>query len=102
MPLWTALIGAGVSMTFAALLAYPPSVEAPSGVAGFTAVMLTAGYCAAFTGPLLGGVALDHLHWRRAPFLPIAAACVVMLAAALRRPPGVASPETVPPAPAVR
>jgi CP family cyanate transporter-like MFS transporter len=101
-PLWTALIGAGVSMTFAALLAYPPSVEAPSGVAGFTAVMLTAGYCAAFTGPLLGGVALDHLHWPRAPFLPIAAACMVMLAASIRRPPGLVAPDPAPPASAVR
>jgi CP family cyanate transporter-like MFS transporter len=86
-PLWAALIGAGVSMTFAALLAYPPSVEAPAGVAGFTAVMLTAGYCAAFTGPLLGGAVLDLVHWRRAPFLPIALATVVMVVAGLRPPP---------------
>jgi CP family cyanate transporter-like MFS transporter len=86
-PLWSALIGAGVSMTFAALLAYPPSVEAPAGVAGFTAVMLTAGYCAAFTGPLLGGAVLDLVHWRRAPFLPIALATVVMVVAGLRPPP---------------
>jgi CP family cyanate transporter-like MFS transporter len=86
-PLWTALIGAGVSMTFAALLAYPPSVEAPADVAGFTAVMLTAGYCAAFTGPLLGGAVLDLVHWRRAPFLPIAVATMVMVLAAVRPPP---------------
>ncbi len=95
-PLWTALIGAGVSMTFAALLAYPPSVEAPADVARFTAVMLTAGYCAAFTGPLLGGAVLDLIHWRRAPFLPIAAATVVMVLAALR-PPAAAGEATMPP-----
>ena len=86
-PLWAALIGAGVSMTFAGLLAYPPSVEAPAGVAGFTAVMLTVGYCAAFTGPLLGGVVLDLVHWRRAPFLVIGVAAVVMVIAGLRPPP---------------
>ncbi|MEA2671248.1 MAG: transporter, family, cyanate transporter [Chloroflexota bacterium] len=91
-PLWTALIGAGVSMTFAALLAYPPSVEAPADVAGFTAVMLTAGYCAAFTGPLLGGAVLDLVHWRRAPFLPIAVATAVMVLAALRPPPRTIEP----------
>lgn len=94
-PLWTALMGAGVAMSFAALLAYPPSVETPANVAGFTAVMLTAGYCAAFTGPLLGGVALDHLHWRRAPFLPIAVAAVLMVGAGLREPPW-ACPSAVP------
>jgi cyanate permease len=86
-PLWAALIGAGVSMTFAGLLAYPPSIEAPAGVAGFTAVMLTVGYCAAFAGPLLGGAVLDIVHWRRAPFLPIALATVVMVVAGLRPPP---------------
>ncbi|HEX6491977.1 MAG TPA: hypothetical protein VF112_00615, partial [Candidatus Dormibacteraeota bacterium] len=86
-PLWAALIGAGVAMTFAGLLAYPPSVEAPAGVAGFTAVMLTVGYCAAFTGPLLGGAVLDLVHWRRAPFLVIGVAAVVMMIAGLRPPP---------------
>jgi CP family cyanate transporter-like MFS transporter len=86
-PLWAALIGAGVSMTFAGLLAYPPSVEAPAGVAGFTAVMLTAGYAAAFVGPLAGGAVLDLAHWRRAPFLVIAVAAAVMVVAGLRPPP---------------
>jgi cyanate permease len=74
-------------MTFAALLAYPPSGEAPEDVAPFTGVMLTVGYCAAFAGPLLGGAALDLLHWRRAPFLPIALATVVMVVVGLRPPP---------------
>ena len=85
-PLWAALVGTGVSMTFAALLAYPPTVEASEDVAPFTALMLTVGYCVAFTGPFLGGVALDLLHWRRAPFLPIAVAAGVMLLCGLRPP----------------
>ena len=87
-PLWAGLIGAGVAMTFAGLLAYPPSVESPAGVAGFTAVMLTVGYCAAFTGPLVGGAVLDLVHWRRSPFLVIGVAAVVMMLAGLRPPPG--------------
>ena len=86
-PLWAGLIGAGVAMTFAGLLAYPPSVEAPAGVAGFTAVMLTVGYCAAFTGPLVGGAVLDLVHWRRSPFLVIGVAATVMVLAGLRPPP---------------
>jgi MFS transporter, CP family, cyanate transporter len=84
--LWAALIGTGVSMSFAALLAYPPTVEAEEDVAPFTGVMLTVGYCTAFTGPLLGGVSADLLHWRRAPFIPVAAAAAVMVLGGLRPP----------------
>jgi CP family cyanate transporter-like MFS transporter len=93
---WAALIGAGVSMTFAGLLAYPPSVEAPAEVAGFTAVMLTTGYCAAFVGPLAGGAVLDLVHWRRAPFLVIGVAAAVMVVAGLRPPPSVVAQGRVP------
>jgi CP family cyanate transporter-like MFS transporter len=85
-PLWVVLIGAAASAAFAGLNAYPPSVAAPEDVAVSTAMMLTVGYLAAFAGPVLGGAARDTLHTQWAPFLPVAAAALVMLVASLRLP----------------
>lgn len=86
--LCAALIGIGVAMTFAGLLAFPAMVVAPSRVAALAATMLTVGYASAFLGPLLGGVALDLGGGRSSPFIPIVAAATVMLAAALVAPVG--------------
>ncbi|MGH7641735.1 MAG: CynX/NimT family MFS transporter [Candidatus Dormibacteria bacterium] len=80
--LFSTLIGVGVAMNFAGLLAYPPLVAAPTRVASLTAAMLTVGYAGAFFGPFLGGVALDLGGGRQSPFIPITVAAAVMLLAA--------------------
>jgi CP family cyanate transporter-like MFS transporter len=86
--LFAALIGIGVALSFAGLLAYPAMVAAPARVASLTAAMLTVGYAGAFLGPLLGGVALDLGGGRRSPFIPITVAAALMVAAALVAPVG--------------
>jgi CP family cyanate transporter-like MFS transporter len=93
--LFAALIGIGVAMNFAGLLAYAPLVASAGRVAPLTAVMLTVGYVCAFCGPFLGGVAIDAGGGVRSPFLPIVAASVMMVVAAWGvRPglPGLAAP----------
>ncbi|MHB1574896.1 MAG: MFS transporter [Candidatus Dormibacteria bacterium] len=79
--LFAALIGIGVAMTFAGLLAYAPLVASPTRVAPLSAVMLTVGYVCAFCGPFLGGLAMDAGGGVRSPFLPIVAASVMMVIA---------------------
>jgi CP family cyanate transporter-like MFS transporter len=85
---FAALIGIGVALSFAGLLAYPAMVAAPARVASLTAAMLTVGYAGAFLGPLLGGVALDLGGGRRSPFIPITVAAALMVVAALMAPVG--------------
>ncbi len=82
--LWTALLGIGVALTFAGLMAYAPLMAAPSRVSVLSATMLTVGYSLAFLGPLLGGLALDLGGGRRSPFIPVLLAAAAMLFAALR------------------
>lgn len=84
--LFAALIGIGVALTFAGLLAYPPLVAAPDQVAPLSAVMLAVGYGAAFLGPFLGGLALDAGGGPSSPFLPITVAAAIMVVAALGLP----------------
>lgn len=84
--LFAALIGIGVALNFAGLLAYPAMVAAPAQVASLSAAMLSFGYAAAFFGPFLGGVALDLGGGRNSPFIPITLAAVVMVVAALAAP----------------
>jgi len=86
--LFAALIGVGVAMNFAGLLAYPAMVAAPARVASLSAAMLTIGYAGAFFGPFLGGLALDLGGGRRSPFIPITVAAAVMVIAALVAPIG--------------
>lgn len=86
--LWAALIGIGVALNFAGLLAYPALVAAPHRVAAVSASMLTVGYVGAFAGPFLGGVALDLGGGRNSPFIPIVVAAVVMVACSLVAPVG--------------
>jgi CP family cyanate transporter-like MFS transporter len=82
--LFAALMGIGVAMNFAGLLAYPPLVAGPSRVAALSAVMLTIGYACAFCGPLLGGVAIDLGGGDSSPFVPIAIASAIMVVAATK------------------
>ncbi len=86
--LFAALIGTGVALNFAGLLAYPALVAAPARVASFSAAMLTVGYAGAFFGPFLGGVALDLGGGPRSPFIPITVAAAIMVVAALVAPVG--------------
>ncbi|MHB8312049.1 MAG: MFS transporter [Candidatus Dormibacteria bacterium] len=80
--LFAALMGIGVAMNFAGLLAYPALVAGPGRVATMSAVMLTVGYSCAFCGPLLGGVAIDLGGGDSSPFIPIAVVAAIMVAAA--------------------
>ncbi|NNM97945.1 MAG: MFS transporter [Candidatus Dormibacteraeota bacterium] len=80
--LFAALMGVGVAMNFAGLLAYPALVAGPGRVATMSAVMLTVGYSCAFCGPLLGGVAIDLGGGASSPFIPIAVAAAIMVVAA--------------------
>ena len=82
--LFAALLGVGVGLDFAGLLADPPLVAAPARVASLTAAMLTVGYAAAFFGPFLGGVAWDLGGGRRSPFIPRARCRRLMAVAALQ------------------
>ena len=86
--LFAALIGAGVALNFAGLLAFPAMVAAPARVASLSAAILTVGYAGAFFGPFLGGLALDLGGGRQSPFIPITAAAALMVIAALVAPVG--------------
>jgi len=81
--LFAALMGVGVAMNFAGLLAYAPLVASPDRVAPLSAVMLTVGYVCAFCGPFLGGLAIDLGGGDRSPFIPIVAAAIMMVVASL-------------------
>ncbi|MHB8324582.1 MAG: MFS transporter [Candidatus Dormibacteria bacterium] len=80
--LFAALMGIGVAMNFAGLLAYPPLVAGPTRVAPMSAVMLTIGYACAFCGPVLGGIAIDLGGGDSSPFIPIAVMSAIMVVAA--------------------
>lgn len=75
--LWAAMAGLGNSMVFAGANALPALLGRRSEVAGYTALMLTAGYTFAFFGPLVGGVLLDHTHVITSPFWVISASAVM-------------------------
>lgn len=86
--LWAPLMGLGSSMVFAGTTTLPATLaRSGSEVAGYTALVLSAGYALAFTGPLLGGILLDHTHVITSPFwvITVAAAIAVILGATLSR-----------------
>jgi len=93
---WVLLLGAGAGMTFTGATALP-ALLAPSRsqVAGYAALVLTLGYAISFTGPLMGGILLDHTHRSTSPFWPMVAVsvCLVGLGLTLPRPPGTRPPE---------
>jgi CP family cyanate transporter-like MFS transporter len=77
-------IGAGTALTFMGALALPPLLaRRDADVAGFTALMLGAGYLASFAGPALGGALADATHVVSASFWPSVAGGLLMGAAGL-------------------
>ena len=96
---WVLLLGAGGGMTFTGATALPALLAASRNqVAAYAALVLTLGYAISFTGPLLGGILLDHTHRTTSPFWPMVAVsiCLVGLGLTLpRRPSGVTRPGLV-------
>jgi MFS transporter, CP family, cyanate transporter len=93
--LWAPIAGLGNAMVFTGSNSLPALLAADrSAVAGYTALMLTAGYAFAFFGPLLGGVLLDQTQIITSPFWVITAAALMtaVLGALLSNRPGVRSP----------
>jgi CP family cyanate transporter-like MFS transporter len=87
---WLFAIGLGVAtgMTFIGTSALPALfARKPAHVAGYAALVLTAGYAISFAGPFLGGVLVDHTHRLESPFwlMTAMAACLVVLGATLPR-----------------
>jgi MFS transporter, CP family, cyanate transporter len=76
-------IGAGTGLTFLGALSVPPLVARESDVAGFSALVLGAGYLAGFAGPAAGGVAADRAGTLSAAFLPSVAGGLLMAVAGL-------------------
>ena len=85
--LWAAVLGIGTAMTFTGTIALPALFARGGQAAGYSAVVLTAGYVISFAGPLLGGVLLDRTHQISSPFWLMAgvAAAIVGLGLTLPR-----------------
>jgi CP family cyanate transporter-like MFS transporter len=86
--LWAPFMGLGSSMVFAGTTTLPATLARNgSEVAGYTALVLTAGYALSFIGPLLGGILIDHTHVITSPFwvITLAAVIVVILGATFSR-----------------
>ncbi len=92
--LWAPIVGLGNSMVFAGTNSLPALLaKERSEVAGYTALMLTAGYAFAFFGPVVGGLLLDHTQVTSSPFWIITAVALMtaVLGALLPKGPGVRS-----------
>ncbi len=84
---WAGLLSVSIGMTFTGAMALPPLLARRTGdVAGFSAIVLTAGYALAFMGPLAGGVLLDHVHRTSVPFWIHAAAALAIVCLGLTLP----------------
>jgi len=85
--LWVVVLGVGAAMTFAGTITLPALFARAGQAAGYSAVVLTAGYAISFAGPFLGGVLLDRTHDVRSPFwlMSAVAAGVVVLGLTLPR-----------------
>lgn len=77
------LLGLGSGLTFTGSMALPPLLAHPSAVASYSAVMLTAGYGLAFSGPYVGGLLVDASGSLSAPFWILALAGAAMAALGL-------------------
>jgi CP family cyanate transporter-like MFS transporter len=78
--LWAAILGVGTAMTFTGTIALPALFARAGQAAGYSALVLTAGYAISFAGPLLGGVLVDHTHQTTSPFWLMAAVAAGLLA----------------------
>jgi CP family cyanate transporter-like MFS transporter len=85
--LWVVVLGVGTAMTFAGTITLPALFARAGQAAGYSAVVLTAGYAISFAGPFLGGVLLDRTHAISSPFwlMSAVAAGVVVLGLTLPR-----------------
>ena len=78
--IWAPLMGAGIGMIFVGATALPALYAHRSAdVAGYSALVLTAGYVFSFLGPLLGGILLDHTGILASPFWVITASGALAL-----------------------
>jgi MFS transporter, CP family, cyanate transporter len=66
--LWAPVLGIGTAMTFAGTVALPALLAPRGQAAGYSALVLTAGYAISFAGPFLGGVLIDATHRLDSPF----------------------------------
>ncbi|HXM59093.1 MAG TPA: hypothetical protein VOB72_27080, partial [Candidatus Dormibacteraeota bacterium] len=78
--LWAMILGVGTAMTFTGTIALPALLARRGQAAGYSALVLTAGYAISFAGPFLGGVLLDHTHRISSPFWMMAAVATGILA----------------------
>lgn len=94
---WVLLLGAGTGMTFTGATALPALLAVSRGqVASYAAIVLTLGYAISFTGPLLGGVLLDHTHLTTSPFWPMVGVSICLIALGFTLPrPREAAPSTL-------
>jgi cyanate permease len=85
----------GTAMTFAGTITLPALFAGPGQAAGYSAIVLTAGYAISFAGPFLGGVLLDRTHAISSPFwfMSAVAAGVALLGLTLPRRDAEAEPE---------
>jgi len=93
--LWVVVLGVGTAMTFAGTITLPALFAGPGQAAGYSAIVLTAGYAISFAGPFLGGVLLDRTHAISSPFwfMSAVAAGVALLGLTLPRRDAEAEPE---------
>jgi CP family cyanate transporter-like MFS transporter len=78
--LWVGMLGAGASGIFLLGLALPPLLAPEHEVAGYTGLLLTLGYAAAFCGPLIGGGLWDLSGIPALAFLPVILASPMQIA----------------------
>jgi CP family cyanate transporter-like MFS transporter len=84
--LWVVVLGVGTAMTFTGTITLPALFARGGQAAGYSAVVLTAGYAISFAGPFLGGVLLDRTHAIRSPFWLMSAVAAGVVALGLTLP----------------
>lgn len=84
--LWAIVLGVGAAMSFTGTIALPALFARAGQAAGYSAVVLTAGYVISFAGPLLGGVLLDQTHRISSPFWLMAAVAAAIVGLGLTLP----------------
>ena len=76
--LWALGIGLGSGMIFTGTTTLPALLATSrTEVAGYAALVQTAGYAVSFFGPLLGGILLDHTQIITSPFWVITASAAI-------------------------